>query len=110
MNYERRTSPRIPVDIGIRRKGSRFFVRHNGDISSNGVFLNTAIPLPRGEKVEVEINLGDGEMVYLNGEVLAQRPEEYGLGVSIIFYNIKEEEKKKIDEFISSFSMASKQC
>lgn len=102
MDQDRRRSPRIPVDVGVRRKGSRFFVRYNGDISANGVFLNTAIPLPKGEKVEIEVDLGDGEPLQLKGEVLEQRPEEAGLGVSVIFLDLKEEEKRRIQQFINS--------
>ncbi len=108
MYQERRTSPRIPVDVGIKRKGSRFFVKYNGDVSTNGVFLNTAIPLPRGEKVEIELSLSNDEIIHLNGEVLAQRPEETGLGVSVIFSNIKEEERKKIEEYINRVCVVKK--
>ncbi len=102
MNHDRRTSPRIPVDIGVKRKGSRFFVKYNGDISLNGVFLNTAIPLPKGEKVELEISLNSEEKLILRGEVLAQRPEEAGLGVSVIFSDMREEDKRLIEEYIGS--------
>ncbi|MCX7959123.1 MAG: PilZ domain-containing protein [Deltaproteobacteria bacterium] len=108
MHQERRASPRIPVDVGVRRKGSRFFVKYNGDVSANGVFLNTAIPLPKGEKVEIEINLSGGEPVRLKGEVLAQRPEEAGLGVSVVFSDIKEEDRKRIEEYISSLCVIRK--
>ncbi|MGC9044577.1 MAG: PilZ domain-containing protein [Myxococcota bacterium] len=108
MTLERRGSPRIPVDVGIKRKGSRFFVRYNGDISTNGVFLNTAIPLPKGEKVEIEISLRTDEILHIKGEVLAQRPEEAGLGVSVIFSNIKEEDKKRIEDYIRSVCVVSK--
>jgi len=102
MNQDRRSSPRVPIDIGVKRRGSRFFVKYNGDISSNGVFLNTAIPLPKGEKVELEILLNNEERLNLQGEVLAQRPEEAGLGVSVIFTKVKEADKKRIEDFISS--------
>ncbi len=108
MTVDRRTSPRISVDVGVKRRGSRFFVKYNGDISANGVFLNTAIPLPRGEKVEIEIDLGNDEKILLNGEVLAQSPEEAGLGVSVIFSKIKEEEKKRIEEYINSVCVISR--
>lgn len=102
MYQERRTSPRIPIDVGIKRKGSRFFVRYNGDVSLNGVFLNTPIPIPKGEKVEIELKIDEEEPLYLSGEVLQQRPEELGLGVSVIFSNIKEEERKRIERYINS--------
>lgn len=104
MHQDRRTSPRIPVDIGIKRKGSRFFVKYNGDISLNGVFLNTAIPLPKGEKVEIEILLNPEERLILKGEVLAQRPEESGLGVSVLFSDLREEERRQIEGYISSIT------
>ncbi len=107
MHQDRRTSPRVPVDVGVKRKGSRFFVKYNGDVSTNGVFLNTAIPLPKGEKVEIELTIG-GEHLHLGGEVLAQRPEEAGLGVSVIFSNLKEEERKRIEEYISSVCVVKK--
>jgi len=102
MTQDRRSSPRIPIDIGVKRKGSRFFVKYSGDISKNGVFLNTAIPLPKGEKVELEILLNDGEKLILEGEVLAQRPEEAGLGVSVVFTKVREEDRKRIEDFINS--------
>lgn len=108
MNLERRTSPRIPIDVGIKRAGSRFFIKYNGDISANGVFLNTAIPLPKGEKVEIEINLAGDQILHIKGEVLAQRPEEAGLGVSVIFSNIKEEDKRKIEDYIRSVCVVNK--
>ncbi|MCX7944611.1 MAG: PilZ domain-containing protein [Deltaproteobacteria bacterium] len=108
MNFERRTSPRIPLDIGVRKKGSRFFIKYSGDISLRGVFLNTAIPLPKGEKVELELKLGDEEPIYLKGEVLAQRPDETGLGVSIIFSEIKDVDKKRIEEYINSVCVIKK--
>lgn len=102
MVQERRTSPRIPVDIGIKRKGSRFFVKYSGDISTNGVFLNTAVPLPIGEKVEIEVILNPDEKLILKGEVLAQRPEEINLGVSILFSDLTQKEKRQIEEYIQS--------
>ena len=87
---ERRTSPRVAADVSLRLAGRRFFITYKGDVSAGGVFLTTAIPLTRGERVELRLSLPDGNEITAEGVVLNQHPEEVGLGVGVKFTKIDE--------------------
>jgi len=82
---ERRTSPRVAADVSLRLAGRRFYITYKGDVSAGGVFLTTAIPLARGERVELKFVLPDRTEIDAEGVVLNQRPEEAGLGVGVKF-------------------------
>lgn len=85
---ERRANPRFPADVSLRLPDRRFFITYKGDVSAGGVFLTTAIPLKRGERVELKFTLPDGIEVTAEGVVLHQRPEDRGLGVGVKFTKI----------------------
>ncbi|MBI5527714.1 MAG: PilZ domain-containing protein [Deltaproteobacteria bacterium] len=86
--HERRASPRFPLQVSVRLSGRRFFVTYEGDVSEGGVFLTTAIPISRGERVELKFTLPGGTEVTAEGIVQNQRPEEVGLGVGVKFSRI----------------------
>lgn len=95
---DRRASPRFPLQVSVRLSGRRFFVTYEGDVSEGGVFLTTAIPLARGERVEIRFTLPGGTEVTAEGVVQNQRPEEIGLGVGVKFSRIDERFVRAINE------------
>jgi uncharacterized protein (TIGR02266 family) len=85
---ERRRSPRVAADVSVRLRDRRFFITYRGDVSAGGVFLTTAIPIRRGEHVELKFTLPDGTEVTAEGVVLHQLPEDAGIGVGVKFAKI----------------------
>lgn len=85
---ERRANPRFPSEVSVRLPDRRFFITYKGDVSAGGVYLTTAIPLRRGDRVELKFILPDGVEVTAEGVVLNQRPEDRGLGVGVKFTKI----------------------
>jgi uncharacterized protein (TIGR02266 family) len=98
---ERRASPRFPLQVSVRLSGRRFFVTYEGDVSEGGVFLTTAIPIARGERVEIKFTLPGGTEVMAEGIVQNQRPEEVGLGVGVKFSRIDPRFVKAIAECLA---------
>ena len=85
---DRRASPRFAADVAVRLSDRRFFITYQGDVSAGGVFLTTAIPLRRNERVEIRFQLPGCVEVNAEGTVQNQRPDEIGLGVGVKFTKI----------------------
>ena len=86
------------------------FCYNTSDISKGGIFLETQSPLPLGTEMELEFELpGVEETMKVKGRVVRtvmgdtvealRRP-----GMGLEFIDIGEEEKRKIEKFITGIS------
>lgn len=104
---ERRTKPRIEleVDIGMNTDNN-FYTGLSENISEGGIFVATHFPLPIGTEVILNFSLPPtGHFVMAKGRVKWIREyntlnEEQIPGMGIQFIELKEEDKKAIEEFI----------
>ena len=99
---DRRETARVPHEIGIRLPNKRHYLTIDGNVSLGGVYLDTAVPLERGMKVELYIPLpDDGYDLALAGEVV-RAPIEKSAGLRIKFTDLDFEAERLLARFIDA--------
>lgn len=100
MTEERREEQRKDISLEVRWEGGAG--RHPArvtDLSLGGCYLDTLGGVTVGEIVSLEIKLPSGEWLPLRGSVAFHHP---GLGFSVCFTFLTEEEQEQLAELIES--------
>jgi hypothetical protein len=100
MTEERREEERKEITLEVRWEGSSG--RHPArisDLSLGGCYLDTLGGAAVGEVINLEIKLPSGEWLPLRGSVVFHHP---GLGFSVCFTFLTDEEQFQISEIINS--------
>ncbi|MEO1481688.1 MAG: PilZ domain-containing protein [Myxococcota bacterium] len=104
-NAERRSSPRLPLELWmeeIAEDGDVYF-RRTGNVSSGGVYFDSAIPRAVGTELTLKFALpGDREMVVARGEVVSTRKGNNGLGMGIKFRRFEGDGHKRMRDYLSA--------
>jgi hypothetical protein len=96
---ERRTAPRIQVDLPARWEG--VLSQQQGEIISlsiNGAFILSGGKVEPKELVRLEIDLPDQEPVYFWAEVV---DAAYEIGFAVRFTSVEEDDQKRISDFVA---------
>jgi uncharacterized protein (TIGR02266 family) len=105
---ERRRNLRAVVRLEVKPgsesiKRPPFYVTYN--VSSSGLYLITTDPFP--EKTQIKLNFqlpGDSHVISVIAEVVWCREKDerppYYPGMGVIFTEIKDEDKARIDKFV----------
>ncbi len=109
---ENRREQRLPVEVKVdyRTVGS-FITDYSKNISKGGVFINTSLPLPVGERVRLRLTLPDGDAPFaLDGIVkwvstLRDR-DRHPAGMGIEFVDFDEEVKAKLEALVTAYGGA----
>jgi hypothetical protein len=100
MTEERREENRKDISLEVRWEGGAG--RHPArvtDLGLGGCYLDTLGGVTVGEIISLEIKLPSGEWLPLRGSVAFHHP---GLGFSICFTFLTEDEEQQLSELINS--------
>ncbi len=92
-----RRYPRAPLATQVEHEGG-VFIGFSKDISSRGMFIETANSLPPGSALHIRFNVDNGPICRVTGEV---RYEVKRLGIGVHFTQISPEDQKRIDAFVT---------
>lgn len=96
---ERRQAPRVRVDLPARWEG--VLAQREATITNlsiNGCFVLSGGNVEPKELVRLEINLPDGEPIYLWSEVVDPADE---IGFAVRFTSTSDEEHARLEEYIN---------
>jgi type IV pilus assembly protein PilZ len=101
--------PAVKARIKLRFKTAESFIdEYSHNISQGGLFIRTSKPCNLREKVEIVLIIPEDESeIIVLGEVVSivpaeQARDEFPAGMGIQILELKEEDQKKIENFISS--------
>ncbi|MFZ5758895.1 MAG: PilZ domain-containing protein [Thermodesulfobacteriota bacterium] len=96
---EKRKSTRIPVqfDVTVLHEGD-YLISFTRDISADGMFINTARPVSRGERVLVDFAIGLSKEIKVSAEVAWVNLDgpEIDRGMGVKFVDVPPKTKKDI--------------
>ena len=98
MRVEQRRAPRVLYrDLKIAYDGMTDLVdERSPDLSTSGIFINTAHPYPTGAQIRLRFDLlRTGYIVRSQGEVRYCLP---GIGIGVIFVNLPEPARAAIEK------------
>lgn len=101
--YERK---QLKVEVDFHTE-TNFFAGFMNDISEGGLFLSTYCLLTVGSEIDLEFTLPDGHEIRVKGEVRWVREprdlvnSEVAPGMGIRFLALSDEDRTKIEEFVS---------
>lgn len=105
---ERRTAPRIPLDVGVGfRSESNFYLGFAEDISEGGLFVATFNLQPIGTDIELTFALPDGTEFTVHAVVRWLRDphdnhhDECRPGMGVQFTDLSHEVREAIHAFIA---------
>ena len=106
---DKRGEKRIPVQLDVRYQSLEGFISdYSMNISQGGMFISTRNPLPLGTRVVLKVGIPDTEVpMNIEGEVVwvseYEKKSKSNLipGMGVEFRNLDEQEKKRIEDFIS---------
>ena len=86
---EHRVSPRIQLSAQVTvRSETNFFVGFSENISEGGMFISTKCPPDVGDRIELVVDIGEGETMVIEGEVRWHRTTDdfqvLGCGVQFV--------------------------
>jgi uncharacterized protein (TIGR02266 family) len=96
---EKRKSNRVPVQLDVNIVHDEdYLISFTRDISADGMFINTASPVAKGEILTVAFSLGTEKEITLEAEVVWMNVNgpEIDRGMGLQFINISKEKKKTI--------------
>ncbi len=108
---DKRKQPRHPVILKVDyRDVNKFFTDFAENLSAGGMFIATRNPLPPGTSLVIEFMLPDSAVkVKTRAEVVwtrkTTRSPSQKKGMGIKFYDLTQEDKKKIDLMVSRLKM-----
>jgi len=100
----RRVDVRVPVDLWIKEgpEGNRK-LRHAGDLSLGGFYLDHTVPIRWGSQTPIQFNLpGDAKPIDVLVEVVGVEIGSKRLGMHLRFLNLRQEDHKRIKAYIDS--------
>lgn len=100
---ERRVHKRTPFAAEITvNSATNFFMGFSEDISEGGLFLSTMSPPPIGEKVTLEVKVGE-EVISVEGEVRWHREvADTVTGCGVQFLSLRPDIKRKFEQVLVS--------
>lgn len=96
---ERRQAPRVRVDLPARWEG--VLAQREATITNlsvNGCFVLSGGDVEQKELIRLEINLPEGEPIYLWSEVVDPAEE---IGFAVRFTSTSDEEHTRLEEYIN---------
>ena len=95
MTDDRRTEPRIPVNLDVIWEASAgLYGARTSDLSLGGCFVDSVGRVVEGERIKFKMILPHGEWVQIEGIVAYQYPM---VGFGVRFINMTEEVRAKLD-------------
>ena len=103
---ERRSSPRIPVEMWVEESTDReLYFQRGANISAGGIFLERTIPHSKGTIVNLQFTLPDDSVpIKVKGEIVNVGDATGELGMGVKFLDLKDEDLHRIEEFIERAS------
>ncbi len=96
---EKRKSNRIPVQFDVNIVHDEdYLISFTRDISADGMFINTATPVAKGEMLSVAFAVGGEEPIKVDAKVVWMNVDgpEIDRGMGLQFANVSPETKKNI--------------
>jgi len=101
MNEHRRRHRRVGVALWAIEHGAGFSSWHRvSNISKDGLFFETAIPLPSGMPCILEIELAEGRSIRATTTVVHATASEEEVGVGVAILDIAPEDRMILDHFL----------
>ncbi len=111
MGEENRQSTRLLVDVKVdyRTEGSSFITDYSDNISRSGMFIKTSLPLQKGEKVRIRLQLPDGDAPFaLDGVIkwvsTMREQETHPPGMGVQFVDNSPETSKQLDAMMEAYN------
>jgi uncharacterized protein (TIGR02266 family) len=103
---ERRSSPRIPVEMWVEESTDReLYFQRGANISAGGIFLERTIPHSKGTIVNLQFTLPEDSVpIRVKGEIVNVGDATGELGMGVKFLDLKDEDLRRIEEFIERAS------
>jgi uncharacterized protein (TIGR02266 family) len=103
---ERRSSPRIPVEMWVEESTDReLYFQRGANISTGGIFLERTIPHSKGTIVNLQFTLPEDSVpIKVKGEIVNVGDATGELGMGVKFLDLKDEDLHRIEEFIEHAS------
>lgn len=96
---EQRKSNRIPVQLDVNIVHDEdYLISFTRDISADGMFINTATPVAKGEMLSVAFTMGVEKEIAVDAKVVWMNVDgpEIDRGMGLQFINVPKETKKTI--------------
>lgn len=96
---EKRKRNRVPVQLDVNIiHDEDYLISFTRDISADGMFINTATPVAKGETLTITFSLGAEKGISLEAKVVWMNVDgpEIDRGMGLQFFNVPEETKKTI--------------
>jgi uncharacterized protein (TIGR02266 family) len=103
MDQERRAHERIPVEMHVEETHSTAtYFQRSANLSLGGIFLESTLPHPPGTRIELRIELPDGnEPLVVKGEVVAPAGNDE-IGMRVRFVDLGTEATERIEKVLES--------
>jgi uncharacterized protein (TIGR02266 family) len=100
--HERRDSTRAPLDLWVEEeRGDELYFRRTGNVSLGGLYFEQTIPHALGTRVKVRFALpGDPDVIEAHGEVVNTPKSKDGLGMGIMFIEMKTDARARLQHFV----------
>ena len=101
---DRRENLRVSLELWMEELvGDDVYFRRTGNLSTGGVFFDSAIPHDLGTEMTLKFTLpGSKEMVVARGKVVSHSDQEDGLGMGVKFISIEGDGKQRLKSFVSA--------
>ena len=101
---DRRENLRVSLELWMEELvGDDVYFRRTGNLSTGGVFFDSAIPHDLGTEMTLKFALpGSKEMVVARGKVVSHSDQDDGLGMGVKFISIEGDGKKRLMTFVAA--------
>ena len=101
---DRRENLRVSLELWMEELvGDDVYFRRTGNLSTGGVFFDSAIPHDLGTEMTLKFTLpGSKEMVVARGKVVSHSDQDDGLGMGVKFISIEGDGKKRLKTFVAA--------
>jgi len=105
---EHRAHPRLTVEVEVSMNTEHnFYAGLTENISEGGLFIATIENIPMGTELDLKIGMPELEPVTVTGKVCwireySEFTSDVSPGVGVEFYNLSEQSKELIQQFIRS--------
>jgi len=106
VSADRRSGPRLNVEVPIEYQSIRSFQKTGGfHLSTQGVFIRTAVPFDLGEQVLLRFEIpGQARPVYAMGQVVWQNADPSkrgGMGMGLRFLDLAAADREAIEGYLT---------
>ena len=101
---DRRENLRVSLELWMEELvGDDVYFRRTGNLSTGGVFFDSAIPHDLGTEMTLKFTLpGSKEMVVARGKVVSHSDQDDGLGMGVPLISIEGDGKRRLKSFVSA--------